>query len=95
MTLDDAWMAGAACRGSDVDFHPEGGGPGAAKKAREVCLTCPVIEECLDYALVHNEQLGVWGGMTLYERRSIPKHIRRSRENEWLRLHPQQRRRAR
>jgi hypothetical protein len=31
------------------------------KKARAVCVECPVLYECLHAALVTNEQYGVWG----------------------------------
>lgn len=32
-----------------------------------VCIDCPVIEECLDWAYKHNEQ-GIWGGFGENER---------------------------
>ena len=38
------------------------------------CLTCPVSEDCLDYALVH-EKDGYWGGTSAQTR----KRIRRER----------------
>ena len=41
------------------------------KIAREVCDTCPVKQECLDYALTHHERFGVWGGLTERERRRM------------------------
>lgn len=37
-------------------------------KAKQVCRACPVSVECLDYALFHREQHGVWGGMSESER---------------------------
>ena len=35
-----------------------------AKKAQEICMKCPVIAECLAYALDTNQSQGIWGGLT-------------------------------
>jgi WhiB family redox-sensing transcriptional regulator len=62
------WMKRAACRGTDVDlWFPGQGGPVAEAKA--ICETCPVREQCLDYALSNNEHWGIWGGMADRARR--------------------------
>lgn len=65
------WDQIAACRNSEPDmFFPKAlrgrGGKrellrGAAK-AIEICETCLVRRQCLDYALRHNVTCGVWGG---------------------------------
>lgn len=39
--------------------------------AKKVCRSCPVIEECLDYALAGGERFGVWGGTSERERRGM------------------------
>ena len=63
-----SWHAQAACRGrSDVDFYPTVGQP--LDPARAVCSACPVIEECRDFALAHDEGHGVWGGTSARDRR--------------------------
>ena len=36
---------------------------------RRVCLSCPVVQECREYAITH-ELWGFWGGMTAMERQS-------------------------
>lgn len=36
---------------------------------RRVCLSCPVVQECREYAISH-ELYGFWGGMTAMERQS-------------------------
>jgi WhiB family redox-sensing transcriptional regulator len=41
------------------------------RRAKEICATCPVIEECLDYALTIREPHGVWGGLNESERRVL------------------------
>ena len=35
------------------------------------CDVCPVINECLEWALSHDEVWGVWGGKTTLERQKI------------------------
>ena len=71
------WQLRGACRGMDnaVFFHPERE-RGAAKVERElrakaVCRTCPVIEQCRQHALSVQEPYGVWGGLTAAERALI------------------------
>lgn len=34
---------------------------------RRTCLSCPVVQECREYAITH-ELYGFWGGMTAMER---------------------------
>jgi WhiB family redox-sensing transcriptional regulator len=72
---DRDWMKDAACaHGHDPEtFFPRAKGPHARKaqvKARTICIECPVIAECRDYA----EQLmvtdGVWGGK-FYNRKAL------------------------
>lgn len=42
---------------------------------RTICLACPIWQQCLTYAMEH-EEYGVWGGMTSVERYSF-KHPRK------------------
>ena len=61
------WKDDAECRDADPDmfFPPEGVN---IREARAVCARCPVQEQCLEYALKHNIEFGVWGGMSRRER---------------------------
>ena len=69
MTERPAWQKDAACRGlSPALFFTESHHVDQAVLARAVCATCPVQEECLDYALVNNERFGTWGGRSVKER---------------------------
>ncbi|MGH8937160.1 MAG: WhiB family transcriptional regulator [Acidimicrobiia bacterium] len=69
-----AWMERAACRGMDPAlFFPLSDEEAEAGLA--VCRTCPVREECLEYALEARERYGIWGGTTERERKRI---LRRS-----------------
>ena len=36
-----------------------------------MCRSCPVVEECLAYALETNQEAGVWGGTSEEERRRL------------------------
>jgi WhiB family redox-sensing transcriptional regulator len=67
---NEPWMQEGLCAQTDPDsFFPDKGG--SAREAKRVCLNCPVREECLQYALEHNERWGVWGGETERARRRM------------------------
>ena len=59
----------------------------ATKAAIQICRKCPVIRECLKYALENPEdtEYGVWGGLSELERRAIRRRggmaIRRALES--------------
>ena len=80
------WQDDAHCLGLDPDiFFPEQGE--SAEDARAVCADCPVIDECLDYAIDTNQELGIWGGTNGRERRRIAaarRSARRAREIDSL-----------
>ena len=40
-------------------------------EARRLCRRCPVRDECLAHAVAHNEPVGIWGGLTPSERRTV------------------------
>lgn len=76
--LSLVWQERAACKGMDQDVFygpdaPESSAERIAReeKAKSVCASCPVREQCLNYALTQNEVYGIWGGMTERERRAI------------------------
>jgi WhiB family redox-sensing transcriptional regulator len=50
-------------------FFPEKGG--STREAKRVCAHCDVREECLKYALDHDERFGIWGGKSERERRRL------------------------
>jgi WhiB family redox-sensing transcriptional regulator len=66
----EPWMDNARCIDlSPSEFFPnEGVGVEVAKR---VCAECIVKEECLEYALTHRIDHGVWGGSSERERRRI------------------------
>lgn len=82
-----AWRDKAACLGEDTErFFPLGTtGPALdqVEAAKAVCRQCPVVTQCLEWALVNNQQDGVWGGLSEDQRRTLRRsrqRIRRARE---------------
>ena len=72
-----AWMLRACCRGANTrEFFPSNGL--GVEAAQRICRTCPVREECLEYALQHHIEQGVWGGASERERRRILRQRRRA-----------------
>ena len=45
----------------------------AAEAAIAMCRSCPVLKQCLEYALRHPEstEYGIWGGTTPFQRRRM------------------------
>jgi len=74
----DNWQLRAACRGQSaaIFFAPSHFERNSARSAREakakaVCSTCPVRQECLAYALRTHEANGIWGGLNEEERKLV------------------------
>ena len=66
------WMEGAVCAQTDPElFFAEKGDWAKTIRAKLVCRRCPVIEQCLAYALENNIQFGVWGGTTVEQRKRL------------------------
>jgi WhiB family redox-sensing transcriptional regulator len=69
------WRLSAACRELDPDlFFPIGSaGPAVTQiaEAKRICLTCPVRKPCLDWAIRHYQDHGIWGGLTEVERQAL------------------------
>jgi WhiB family redox-sensing transcriptional regulator len=77
------WRHGAACRAEDPDlFFPIGDTDAALLQVEEtkaVCRRCPVIEQCLQWALQSGQDSGVWGGLSEAERRGLKRRAARNR----------------
>lgn len=74
---DTAWMRHGLCYGTrrpDLWFPELSRSVPAAERR---CEGCPVIAACLEYAIAHSIDYGVWGGMG--EKRRIA--LRRRREH--------------
>ncbi len=75
---DLSWRVGASCRDTSPELFFPVGTTGQAvvqiDQAKQVCEQCPVQEPCLEYALLTNQDSGVWGGTSEEDRR----HLRRT-----------------
>lgn len=60
---DLSWQDDALCAQTDPEaFFPEKGK--STTPAKKTCRACGVRPECLNYALRHDEQFGIWGGVS-------------------------------
>lgn len=74
MIEDADWTDDARCRGLDPDqFFVRGASQ--SRKAIKVCQRCTVQQDCLQYALDHQIDFGVWGGLTERQRRAVRRRM--------------------
>ena len=77
------WRHRAVCRDEDPElFFPIGNtGPALMQieEAKAVCRRCPVMSECLSWALESGQDAGVWGGLSEDERRALKRRNARAR----------------
>jgi WhiB family redox-sensing transcriptional regulator len=71
---DDSWQADGVCR--QVGFEPffQGKGGKGYAEAKRICQQCPVIEQCLAYAVSTRQEFGCWGGTSPNERDVLRHH---------------------
>jgi WhiB family redox-sensing transcriptional regulator len=70
--LSIAWQEQAACKTTDPEaFFPNKGDRQTLIAAKRVCKSCPVVADCLEYALLAPEWAGVWGDTSERQRRDI------------------------
>src|SRR5258708_39731806 len=68
----------AACRGMSLDVFFESD-DGATDRARAVCVRCPIMGLCRDFAVATRQEFGIWGGSTPSERKAIHRRERYDR----------------
>jgi WhiB family redox-sensing transcriptional regulator len=80
--LAPAWQQDAECvhHAGRVDFFPARGE--SVRDAKAVCASCPVREQCLDFALRLKVAHGVWGGLSERERRSLRRERNRAETSD-------------
>lgn len=73
----------AICKDEDPElFFPVGNtGPALTQiaEAKTVCRRCPVVSDCLTWALDSGQDAGVWGAMSEDERRVLKRQNARTR----------------
>jgi WhiB family redox-sensing transcriptional regulator len=77
------WMADAACKGQTQLFFAPHGEQAEARgvreaQAREICLRCPSLHPCREYARRNREQ-GYWGAENDDERMDARRRARTGR----------------
>ncbi|MDP8928439.1 MAG: WhiB family transcriptional regulator [Actinomycetota bacterium] len=70
MVPTTGWMDRAGCRDQDPEaFFVRGAAQ--SRKAVRICQRCVVRDLCLNYAVEHEIDLGIWGGLTERQRRRL------------------------
>jgi len=75
------WFDDAACRDADTTVFFPVSEAGAAD-AKAICSTCPVREECLEFAVDTRQPDGVWGGLTQVERHRLIRRRQKAARKE-------------
>lgn len=70
----DDWVREAACRNDDDPTMYDNDSNSVTPPPTIMCNQCTVINDCLLYALHHDEH-GIWGGTTDIERNAIKSRI--------------------
>lgn len=47
------------------------------ESVKSICRGCPVIEDCLSWAVETQQQFGIWGGKTAKERANLKRSLAR------------------
>ena len=75
---EEMWQVKASCRGpyAVVFFppsHAERKDERASREraAKQICRSCPVRRECLEYSIRIREAHGIWGGLNEVERKQL------------------------
>jgi WhiB family redox-sensing transcriptional regulator len=72
ITDTDDWRTAGACLNADPDLFfpvsPAGHGARQIEEAREICASCRVRRQCLEFAMRTGEAQGIWGGTTPEDR---------------------------
>jgi WhiB family redox-sensing transcriptional regulator len=68
--INEGWQDQAACRNNDdFNFFPARGED--TKSSKQLCSSCEVSKDCLEYAMWSGENFGIWGGTSERERRKL------------------------
>jgi WhiB family transcriptional regulator, redox-sensing transcriptional regulator len=85
-----SWMDRAACVSADLEhdaWHPSTAAYTSDNvEAVRLCRTCPVSDECLAFAVAHNLEHGIFGGLTGEQRKAMRRKARvrvRKVEGAW------------
>lgn len=62
------WAELSICEPDDTTWFPD---QRQEEQAKAICRSCPVMNECGEYAIANDERYGVWGGLTEDDRAEI------------------------
>lgn len=68
------WQERGTCRQTDPELWFADTSRRTKARAASICGSCPVRRQCLSWAVVFDEEYGVWGGLDAAER--LPLHRR-------------------
>lgn len=54
------------------------------EQAKDICRSCPIMEDCLEEASRNNIEFGVWGGATFEERKLFKRQPRKKLEHIYI-----------
>lgn len=82
-SLMPEWHLLAECRVTDKSVFFGSSSPeerpaytlSSIRKARAICASCPVFNECLAHAIKQREDYGLWAGTTMRQRRELFRRI--------------------
>jgi WhiB family transcriptional regulator, redox-sensing transcriptional regulator len=76
--VEESWQIRAACRGPQASvffppahFERKDEKLERERRAKEICTSCSVRKECLEYAMKIKEPHGIWGGLNEAERKNL------------------------
>ena len=76
---------GAMCEGYTEEFYCESSDRQSITMAKFICASCPIQQVCQEYALIAQEEYGIWGGLTPEERKWFyVDHKKLARRKRWL-----------
>jgi WhiB family transcriptional regulator, redox-sensing transcriptional regulator len=80
--FDMNWRAAGACLSADPDLFFPISSAGPAEKqisrAKMICADCDVRQQCLEFAMSHDQVYGIWGGTTPEDRQRERRRQRRA-----------------
>ncbi|GAA2018245.1 hypothetical protein GCM10009740_02530 [Terrabacter terrae] len=71
------WKEHGTCRQTDAELWFAETSRRIHARAASICHDCPVRRPCLTWALVFDEDFGIWGGLGTAERRPLRRRLTR------------------
>jgi hypothetical protein len=69
------WKENGTCRQTDPELWFADTSRRTKARAASICASCPVRRPCLAWALVFDEEYGVWGGLDATERLPLQRRL--------------------